>query len=82
MPIFLGSHNLVGGFIMLPSTQFVYDTDTLHVSLTTCFGLMGPSSGTFGFLQSPFPSATLPTLASIHTLGVRGMYGLCLPFLL
>jgi hypothetical protein len=26
------------------------------------------------------PSATLPTLASVHTLGVPGMYGLCLPF--
>jgi hypothetical protein len=33
----------------------------------------------WGLYNLLFPSATLPTLASVHTLGVRGMYGFCLP---
>jgi hypothetical protein len=33
-----------------------------------------------GVLQSPVsPPATLPTLASVYTLGVRCMYGLYMP---
>jgi hypothetical protein len=64
---------------MLSSTQFVYGINTPHVFLTTRFGLMGPSSGTLGLYNLLFPSTTLPTLASIQTLGVRGMYGLCTP---
>jgi hypothetical protein len=43
---------------------------------TTCFGLMGPSSDTLGVFNRIFPSVTLPTLASVHTLGVSCMYGL------
>jgi hypothetical protein len=30
--------------------------------------------------NQPLLLATLPTLASVYTLGVRGMYVLCLPF--
>jgi hypothetical protein len=50
--------------------------------LTTCVRLMGPSSGMLAFIQSPFPPATLARLASVYTLGVRGMYVLCLSFFL
>jgi hypothetical protein len=32
------------------------------------------------FTISCFLMLLSPTLASVHTLGVRGMYGLCLPF--
>jgi hypothetical protein len=41
---------------------------------TTCFGLMGPSSFMIRiYVQSPLCFATLPKLACVHTLGVRGM---------
>jgi hypothetical protein len=35
----------------------------------------------WGFSIAVFISATLPTLASVYTLRVRGMYGLFMPFL-
>jgi hypothetical protein len=61
-----------------PSTQFVLWHEYTTRFSTTCFGLMGPSSGMISFyVQSPFCYATHPTLASVHTLGVRGMYVLC-----
>jgi hypothetical protein len=43
-------------------------------TFTTRFGLMWPSSGTVD-LTITFFSATLPTLVSVYTLGVRYMCG-------
>jgi hypothetical protein len=52
-------------------------TDIPYVfTFTACFGLMGPSSDTLGLTITFSLSATPPTLASVYTLGVRGMYGL------
>jgi hypothetical protein len=53
--------------LMLPPSQFVYGNYTTRFFPTTCFGLMG---FIYNLLLSP---ATLPTLASIYTLGVHGM---------
>jgi hypothetical protein len=49
----------------------------LHVSLYDMFRPDGVIFRYIGVLQSPFSlSATLPTLTSVYTLGVRCMYGL------
>jgi hypothetical protein len=79
---------LCGNFILQPhivyKTMFYYSFRlhnlwcryTIRFSFSTCFGLVGPSSGTLGLTTTYFFSFTPPTLVTIYTLGVRCMYGL------
>jgi hypothetical protein len=50
--------------LWLPSTQFVYGTNTPHVFLTTCFGLIGAIFRYIGVYTTTFSllllSITLP----------------------
>jgi hypothetical protein len=57
-------------------------TNTSHIFPHDMFRPDGAIFRYIGVLQSPFSfSATLPTLASVYILGVRGMYGVFMPFL-
>jgi hypothetical protein len=56
-------------------------TSVPHVSLHGMFRPDGAIFRYIGVLQSPVSlSATLPTLASVYTLGVHYMYALFMPF--
>jgi hypothetical protein len=73
---------MCGGSIIV-TVYTIRGTNIPHVSLHYMFRPDEPIFRYIGVLQSPvFLSATLPTLASVYTLGVRGMYGLYMPFLL